>query len=161
MAPFSLARPRWLPRVSSPFPRRALDLVNSAANGRVPVRGLNVPGAPNFVVLRVMLDVPASPDLDDAAAATVLALDHEGPAIYNIVDDEPVPTSVWLPELAKAIGAKPPRHFPRWLARIFAGEAAVMMMTESRGASNAKAKRELGWTLRYPSWRQGFVEAYG
>jgi len=99
--------------------------------------------------------------LDDAAAATVLALDHEGPALYNIVDDEPVPTSVWLPELAKAIGAKPPRHFPRWLARIFAGEAAVMMTTESRGASNAKAKRELGWTLRYPSWRQGFVEAYG
>ncbi len=99
--------------------------------------------------------------LDDAAAATVLALDHDGPAIYNIVDDEPAPTSVWLPELAKAIGAKPPRHFPRWLARIFAGEAAVMMMTESRDASNAKTKRELGWTLRYPSWRQGFVEAYG
>ena len=98
--------------------------------------------------------------LDDAAAATVLALEHGGPAIYNIVDDEPAPVREWLPVLAKALGAKPPRHFPRWLARLFAGEAAVMMGTEARGASNAKAKRELGWMLRYPTWRQGFVEAY-
>ena len=66
----------------------------------------------------------------------------------------------WLPVLAEVLGAKPPRHFPRWLARLFAGEALVMMGTESRGASNAKAKRELGWELRYPSWRQGFVAAY-
>ena len=99
--------------------------------------------------------------LGDAAAATVLALEHDGPAIYNIVDDEPAPTRVWLPELAKVLGANPPRRFPRWLARIFAGEAPVVMSTESRGASNAKAKHELGWTLRYPTWRQGFVEAYG
>jgi nucleoside-diphosphate-sugar epimerase len=98
--------------------------------------------------------------LDDAAAATVLALEHEGPAIYNIVDDEPAPVREWLPVLANALGAKPPRHFPVWLARLFAGKAVVMMGTESRGASNAKAKRELGWTLRYPTWRQGFVEAY-
>jgi 2-alkyl-3-oxoalkanoate reductase len=98
--------------------------------------------------------------LDDAAAATVLALEHEGPAIYNIVDDEPASVREWLPVLADVLGAKPPRHFPRWLARLFAGEAAVMMGTESRGASNAKAKRELAWTLRYPSWRQGFVAAY-
>src|SRR6266542_2755792 len=98
--------------------------------------------------------------LDDAAAATVLALEHEGPALYNIVDDEPAPVREWLPVLANALGAKPPRHFPVWLARLVAGEAAVMMGTESRGASNAKAKRELGWTLRYPSWRQGFVEVY-
>jgi nucleoside-diphosphate-sugar epimerase len=98
--------------------------------------------------------------LDDAATATVLALDHDGPAIYNIVDDEPAPVLEWLPVLAKALGAKPPRHFPVWLARLVAGEAAVMLGTESRGASNAKAKRELGWTLRYPSWRQGFAEAY-
>jgi len=98
--------------------------------------------------------------LDDAAAATVLALEHDGPAIYNIVDDEPAPVREWLPVLAKVLGAKSPRHFPRWLARLFAGEAAVMMGTESRGASNAKAKRELGWTLRYPSWREGFVAAY-
>ena len=98
--------------------------------------------------------------LDDAAAATVLALEHDGPAIYNIVDDEPAPVREWLPVLANALGAKPPRHFPVWLARLFAGEAVVMMGTESRGASNAKAKRELGWTLRYPSWRQGFAEVY-
>jgi nucleoside-diphosphate-sugar epimerase len=67
----------------------------------------------------------------------------------------------WLPALAEVLGAKPPRRLPRWLARLFAGEAVVMMATESRGASNAKAKRELGWTLRYPSWRQGFAAAYG
>jgi nucleoside-diphosphate-sugar epimerase len=98
--------------------------------------------------------------LDDAATATVLALEHDGPAIYNIVDDEPAPVREWLPVLANALGAKPPRHFPVWLARLVAGEAVVMMGTESRGASNAKAKRELGWTLRYPSWRQGFAAAY-
>jgi 2-alkyl-3-oxoalkanoate reductase len=99
--------------------------------------------------------------LDDAAAATVLALDHDGPAIYNIVDDDPAPASVWLPEVAKIVGARPPMHFPRLAARLVAGEMAVMMSTESRGASNGKAKRELGWMLRYPSWRQGFVAAYG
>jgi len=98
--------------------------------------------------------------LDDAATATVLALDHDGPAIYNVVDDEPAPVREWLPALAKILGAKPPLRFPRWLARIVAGETPVMMATESRGASNAKAKRELGWTLRYPSWRTGFAAAY-
>jgi nucleoside-diphosphate-sugar epimerase len=98
--------------------------------------------------------------LDDAAAATVLALEHDGAGIYNVVDDEPAPVREWLPVLANVLGAKPPRHFPRWLARLVAGEAVVMMGTESRGASNAKAKRELGWELRYPSWRQGFVAAY-
>jgi nucleoside-diphosphate-sugar epimerase len=94
--------------------------------------------------------------LDDAAAATVLALEHDGPAVYNIVDDEPSPTREWLSELARIVGAKPPQRFPRLLGRLFAGEVPVGMATESRGASNAKAKRELGWTLRYPSWRQGF-----
>jgi 2-alkyl-3-oxoalkanoate reductase len=98
--------------------------------------------------------------LDDAAAATVLALEHDGAGIYNIVDDEPAPVREWLPVLANALGAKPPRHFPAWLARLFAGEAAVVMGTESRGASNAKAKRELGWTLRHASWREGFAAAY-
>jgi nucleoside-diphosphate-sugar epimerase len=98
--------------------------------------------------------------LDDAAAATVLALEHDGPGIYNIVDDEPAPVREWLPVLADVLGAKPPRHFPRWLARLFAGEAAVMLGTESRGASNAKAKRELGWEVRYPTWRRGFVTAH-
>jgi 2-alkyl-3-oxoalkanoate reductase len=98
--------------------------------------------------------------LDDAAAATVLALEHDGPAVYNIVDDEPSPTREWLPELAKIVGAKPPLRFPRLLARLLAGEVPVVMATESRGASNAKAKRELGWTLRYPSWRQGFADVH-
>jgi nucleoside-diphosphate-sugar epimerase len=98
--------------------------------------------------------------LDDAAAATVLALEQDGPAIYNIVDDEPAPVREWLPVLAEALGARPPRHFPVWLARMFAGEPGVMMGTEARGASNAKAKQELGWTLRYPSWRQGFAAVY-
>jgi 2-alkyl-3-oxoalkanoate reductase len=98
--------------------------------------------------------------LDDAATATVLALEHDGPAIYNIVDDEPAPVREWLPVFANVLAAKPPRHFPVWLARLFAGEAGVMIGTESRGASNAKAKRELGWTLRYRSWRQGFAEVY-
>jgi 2-alkyl-3-oxoalkanoate reductase len=98
--------------------------------------------------------------LDDAAAGTVLALEHHGPAIYNIVDDDPAPVREWLPVLAEALGAKAPRRVPRWLARLFAGEAAVMMGTESRGASNAKAKRELEWTLRYPSWREGFAAVY-
>ena len=97
---------------------------------------------------------------DDAAAATVLALEHDGPAIYNIVDDEPAPIREWLPVLAQALGAEPPRRFPVWLARMFAGDAGVMMGTKARGASNAKAKRELGWTLRYPSWRQGFAAVY-
>jgi 2-alkyl-3-oxoalkanoate reductase len=97
--------------------------------------------------------------LDDAAAATVLALDHDGPAIYNIVDDEPAPMRDWLPVLAAALGAKPPRHVPRWVARPIVGDG-LSMMTESRGASNAKAKRELGWTLLNPTWRQGFTAVY-
>jgi nucleoside-diphosphate-sugar epimerase len=98
--------------------------------------------------------------LEDAAAATVLALEQDGPAIYNIVDDEPAPVLEWLPAFAQALGAKPPRRFPTWLARLIAGEAAVVMGTDARGASNAKAKRELGWTPRYPSWRQGFPAVY-
>jgi 2-alkyl-3-oxoalkanoate reductase len=99
--------------------------------------------------------------LDDAATATVAALEHGQGGIYNIVDDDPAPLREWLPVLASVLGAKPPRHMPAWLARLVAGEDAVNMGTSSRGAANAKAKRELGWTLRYPSWRQGFAAAYG
>jgi 2-alkyl-3-oxoalkanoate reductase len=99
--------------------------------------------------------------LDDAAAATVLALGHDGAGLYNIVDDDPAPMSEWLPALAAALGAKPPRHVPLWLAGLVAGKGMVMMAMGSRGASNAKAKGELGWTLRYPSWRVGFPAAYG
>jgi nucleoside-diphosphate-sugar epimerase len=98
--------------------------------------------------------------LDDAAAATVLALERDLAGIYNIVDDEPAPMREWLPALAQALGAKPPRHVSLWLAGLVAGKGMVMMAVGSRGASNAKAKRELGWTLRYPSWRQGFTAAY-
>lgn len=98
--------------------------------------------------------------LDDGAAATVLALEHDGPAIYNIVDDEPAPVRDWLPVLAGALGAKPPRHAPAWLARLVAGPAAVLVGTQARGVSNAKAKRELGWTPRYPSWRDAFPAVY-
>jgi nucleoside-diphosphate-sugar epimerase len=98
--------------------------------------------------------------VDDAAAASVLALADDGPAIYNVVDDEPAPVREWLPVLANALGAQPPRHFPVSLARLFAGDAVTMMATESRGASNARAKLRLGWTLRYASWRQGFAETY-
>jgi nucleoside-diphosphate-sugar epimerase len=99
--------------------------------------------------------------LDDAAAATVLALEHGRAGIYNIVDDEPAPMRDWLPALASALGARPPRHIPEWLAGLVAGQGMVMMAVGSRGASNARAKRELGWTLCYPSWRQGFTAAYG
>ena len=99
--------------------------------------------------------------LDDAAAATVLALGHDGAGLYNIVDDEPAPMREWLPEVARIVGAKPPRHFPDWFAKLIAGDGMVVMATEARGAANAKAKAELGWTPRYPSWREGFRAAYG
>jgi nucleoside-diphosphate-sugar epimerase len=94
----------------------------------------------------------------DAAAATVAAIEHGAPGIYNVVDDEPAPAKEWISVLAESIGAKRPRHFPRWLARLLAGEAVTTMMTEGRGASNAKAKRELGWQPTYASWRRGFVD---
>jgi nucleoside-diphosphate-sugar epimerase len=96
--------------------------------------------------------------LDDAASATVLAVEQKASGVFNIVDDEPAPAGEWLPHLAASAGAKPPMRVPKWLARMLAGEVAVAMMTEGRGFSNAKAKRELGWRLRYPSWRQGFKE---
>ena len=94
----------------------------------------------------------------DAASATVAAIESGRPGIYNVVDDEPAPVRDWIPALADALGAKPPRRLPRWLGRLAAGETATAFMTEIRGASNAKAKRELGWEPRYPSWRQGFAQ---
>jgi nucleoside-diphosphate-sugar epimerase len=90
-------------------------------------------------------------NVDDAAEATAIAVEKGEPGIYNIVDDNPAPVKDWLPRIADAIGAKPPRHFPKWLGRIFAGEMGVMMMTELRGSSNEKAKRELGWRPEHPS----------
>jgi 2-alkyl-3-oxoalkanoate reductase len=96
--------------------------------------------------------------IDDAAGAVVAALEPGGPTgIFQIVDDDPAPAAEWLPALSAAVGAKPPRHVPVWLGRLAAGEAPVVMMTESRGASNAKAKHMLGWTPRWPTWREGFM----
>jgi len=99
--------------------------------------------------------------VEDAARATVAALARGARGIYNIVDDEPAPVSAWLPYLAKALGARPPRRLPTWLARFAIGEGGVSMMTEVRGGSNAKAKRELGWQPVFASWRRGFVEGLG
>jgi len=96
--------------------------------------------------------------IEDAAEATVAAVERGNRGIYNIVDDEPAAVAEWLPALAGALGAKPPPRVPRWLGRLLAGEAAVGMLTEVRGASNAKAKRELGWRPSHRSWREGFVE---
>jgi nucleoside-diphosphate-sugar epimerase len=94
--------------------------------------------------------------LDDAASATALAVEQKVRGVFNIVDDEPAPAREWLPYMAECAGARRPMRVPVWLARPLAGEVAVVLMTEGRGFSNAKAKQELGWKLRYPSWRQGF-----
>jgi len=94
---------------------------------------------------------------DDVASGTLAAIEHARPGeIYNIVDDDPAPVREWLPALAQAVGAPPPRRVPAWLARLVAGPAAVAMMTEARGASNEKARRELGWEPTWPTWREGF-----
>lgn len=149
---------------------RHLDQVVTDAGG-IALRYGSFYGAPNDALLEPVRKrqfpivgsgggVASFIHLDDAAAATVLALEHDRAGIYNVVDDEPAPVREWLPVLANVLDAKPPRHFPRWLARLIAGEAVVMMGTEARGATNANAKRDLGWRLRYPSWRQGFVAAY-
>jgi 2-alkyl-3-oxoalkanoate reductase len=94
--------------------------------------------------------------IDDAATATLAAIERRTPGVYNIVDDDPAPVAEWLPALAAAIGAQPPRRVPTWVARLLVGEHGVVMMTDVRGASNAKAKRDLGWQPEYPSWRDGF-----
>jgi nucleoside-diphosphate-sugar epimerase len=96
--------------------------------------------------------------VEDAAAATVDAVERGAPGIYQVVDDEPAPQREWLPAAAEVLGAKPPMRVPCWLGRLLAGELAAVLLTEGRGASNAKALRELGWQLRYPSWRQGFAK---
>lgn len=96
--------------------------------------------------------------VEDAAAATLAAVEGGAPGIYNVVDDEPAPMSEWVPAFAKALGAKPPRRVPVWLARLVAGAGGASLATETRGASNAKAKRELGWKPSHPSWREGFAD---
>ena len=120
-------------------------MLEAVAKGQVPVVGGGT-GIWSFI------------HIEDAAGATALAVDRGAPGVYNIVDDEPAPVSEWLPYLAEVIGARPPRRVPAWLARLIVGGPMVTMMTKIRGSSNAKAKRELGWDLRYPSWRVGFRE---
>jgi nucleoside-diphosphate-sugar epimerase len=95
-------------------------------------------------------------EVTDAAAATLAAVDHGAPGVYNVVDDDPAPVAEWLPYLAKVVGAKPPLRVPAWLGRLLAGEFVVGQMTSSRGSSNEKARKELGWEPRYASWREGF-----
>jgi nucleoside-diphosphate-sugar epimerase len=96
--------------------------------------------------------------IDDAAAATVAAIERGRPGIYNVVDDEPAAVSDWLPKLAASVGAKPPHRVPLWVARLVAGESSVVLMSEVRGASNRKARRELGWEPRWRTWREGFAD---
>ena len=120
-------------------------MLEAVAKGQVPIVGGGT-GIWSFI------------HIEDAAGATALAVDRGAPGVYNIVDDEPAPVSEWLPYLAEVIGARPPRRVPAWLARLIVGGPMVTMMTKIRGSSNTKAKRELGWNLRYPSWRVGFRE---
>ena len=123
-------------------------LADTIRKGRFPIAGSGA-GVWSFV------------HADDAASATAAAVTRGAPGIYNVVDDDPAPVSEWLPYLAELLGAKPPRLIPAWLGRLVSGELGVAMMTSVRGASNAKAKRELDWQPRYPSWRLGFAEVLG
>jgi nucleoside-diphosphate-sugar epimerase len=123
-------------------------LVDDLRRRRVPIVGAGT-GVWSFV------------HIDDAAAATVAAAERGGPGVYQVADDDPAPVSVWLPALAAAVGAGPPRRLPAWLGRLLGGEHAVVLMNEARGASNAKARRELGWRPAWPSWREGFRGGLG
>jgi nucleoside-diphosphate-sugar epimerase len=128
-----------------------------------PGTGLGAGGAVLESVRRRRFPVVGSGDgvwsfvhIDDAASATVAAIQGGPPGVYDVTDDEPAPVREWLPAFAAAVGAKPPRRVPVWVAKLLIGEAGVMLMTDIRGASNEKAKRELGWTPRYATWRDGF-----
>jgi nucleoside-diphosphate-sugar epimerase len=114
-----------------------------------------------FPIVAAGMGVWSFVHIDDAATATLAAIERGRAGVYNIVDDDPAAVAEWLPDLAAAIGARPPRRVPAWLARLFVGEHGVVMMAESRGASSAKAKRELGWRPAYPSWRTGFRVGLG
>jgi nucleoside-diphosphate-sugar epimerase len=119
------------------------DIVDSVRMRKLPIVGDGA-GVWSFV------------HVDDAATATRLAIEGRVSGVYNVVDDEPAEVSVWLPVLARALGAKAPYRMPVWLARLFIGEAGVSMMTKVRGSSNAKARQGLGWVPAYASWREGF-----
>jgi nucleoside-diphosphate-sugar epimerase len=152
----------------------AIRHLERAVLGAAPMEGIVLrygsfygPGASDaFAVLIRKRKVPVIGDgagiwsflhISDAAAAAVAALEHGTPGVYNVVDDEPARVAEWLPFLAQAVGAKAPYRLPAWLGRLAAGEVGVSMMTQIRGSSNAKAKRELGWQPAWPSWRQGFL----
>ena len=123
---------------------RGGDMLEAVVKGRFPVVG---DGAGVWSLVHI----------EDAAAATVAAIERGRPGVYNIADDEPAAVRDWLPALAEAVGGRRPRHMPGFLGRLLLGQAGYAMMTSLRGVSNAKAKRELGWTPAYPSWRQGFA----
>src|SRR3954468_11152767 len=123
---------------------RGGDMAEMVAKGRFPVVG---DGGGVWSLIHI----------EDAAAATVRAIERGAPGVYNICDDEPAPVREWLPALAEAVGGRRPRRMPGLLGRLLLGPAGYAMMTDIRGASNAKAKRELGWDPAYPSWRQGFA----
>jgi nucleoside-diphosphate-sugar epimerase len=124
------------------------EIVDAVRKRRLPVIG-NGAGVWSFI------------HVDDAATATLAAIERATPGVYNVCDDEPAEASVWLPVLAAILGAEPPRHLPEWTARLLAGEAAVSMFTRARGASNARAKAQLRWRLGYPTWRDGFRDGLG
>ena len=124
------------------------DIVEQVRKRRMPVVGDGA-GVWSFI------------HMDDAAAAAIAAVERGAPGVYNVVDDRPAPVREWLPALAAAVGAKPPRHVPVWLGRLAAGEVGLSMMTRIRGTSSAKAKRELGWSPSYPSYREGFTQGLG
>ena len=124
------------------------DLVRLVRKRRLPIVGAGS-GIWSFV------------HVDDAATATIAAIGQGQPGTYNVVDDDPAPVAVWLPELARAVGARPPFRVPVWLGRLAIGDVGVSLMTQIRGASNEKAKRELGWSPRYRSWRDGFRSGLG
>jgi nucleoside-diphosphate-sugar epimerase len=122
---------------------RAGGFVDQVRRRKIPIIG-NGAGVWSFI------------HVDDAATATMLAMTEGKPGVYNVSDDDPAPVAEWLPDLARALDAKPPRRVPVWVGRLFAGDPGVSMFTQIRGISNAKAKRELGWQPRFASWREGF-----
>jgi 2-alkyl-3-oxoalkanoate reductase len=165
-------QPDWLPIRSSVHGPAAIRHVDTTVPREVP-EGIVLrygsfygPGTGDFLVEAVRKrQVPVIGggtgvwsfiEITDAAAATLAAVDRGGPGVYNVVDDDPAPVSQWLPYLAQVAGAKPPLRLPAWLGRLLAGEFVVAQMTTSRGSSNQKARKELGWVPQYPSWREGF-----
>jgi nucleoside-diphosphate-sugar epimerase len=164
--------PGWRPIRSAAQMTAAIAYVDQAVPAGAPegvvlrYGGLYGPGTGDFLVQMVRRrQVPVIGggtgvwsfiEVTDAAAATVAAVERGAPGLYNMVDDDPAPVAEWLPYLAQVAGARPPLRVPAWLGRLLAGEFVVAQMTTSRGSSNEKARKELGWEPRYPSWREGF-----